>query len=203
MWFVISRFWTDHITFNAQVSVSAGPFADMLIPYETVHNNFSSGSVLLTAAESVLQSELPGFIIRAHSICLIFKTSFHYFYRLVFQSWGWQCLEIKLAVAWDSKGSSSATPSPLCFCSVAPPFTWLALYFICCRILFYLIILIHHSSFLEEGCFAVFVKAKRATCPPGLSAVVAKSRPFLWTPWDLISEECCTVVSGERQISHV
>ena len=47
--------------------MSAGPIADMLIPYETVHNHFSSGRVLLAAAESVLvlnrllQSGLVGF----------------------------------------------------------------------------------------------------------------------------------------------
>ncbi len=29
---------------------------------------------------------------------------------------------------------------------------------------------------------------------------VAKQRPFLWTPWDLILEKCCTVVNGQRQI---
>ncbi len=28
---------------------------------------------------------------------------------------------------------------------------------------------------------------------------VVKSRPFRWTLWDLISEEFCTVVNGERQ----
>lgn len=47
--------------------MSAGPIADMLIPYETVHNHFSSGRVLLAAAESILvpnrllQSGLVGF----------------------------------------------------------------------------------------------------------------------------------------------
>lgn len=42
-------FWIDDITFNAQLRVSAGSIADMLIPYETVHNHFSSGRVLVAA----------------------------------------------------------------------------------------------------------------------------------------------------------
>lgn len=47
--------------------MSAGPIADLLIPYETVHNHFPSGWVLLAAAKSILvpnrllQSGLVGF----------------------------------------------------------------------------------------------------------------------------------------------
>lgn len=47
--------------------MSAGPIADLLIPYETVHNHFPSGRVLLAAAKSILvpnrllQSGLVGF----------------------------------------------------------------------------------------------------------------------------------------------
>lgn len=55
--------WIDGIAFNSQLRVSAGSIADMLIPYETVHNLFSPGRFFLLLTR-FLQSELVGFGMR-------------------------------------------------------------------------------------------------------------------------------------------
>ena len=47
-------FWKDFITINTQLRVSAGFIADMLIPYETLHNGLSSSRERLSTTKSIL-----------------------------------------------------------------------------------------------------------------------------------------------------
>ncbi len=71
--------------------------------------------------------------------------------------WDQQRLEIKLL---HETPNEATLLSPSCFCAVAPPFTWIASYFSCCRSLFD----DHLDTLLF---FQLLLKAERATFPSG------------------------------------